>query len=268
MNVLDLFSGIGGFSLGLERAGMRTVGFVEIDPYAQCVIRKHWAEAPIWGDITKREFHEGEADVICGGFPCQDISSAGERAGITGKRSGLWRELLRAIRLVRPRYAIVENVAALLIRGMDTVLGDLAEIGYDAEWHCIPASAVGAPHRRDRVWIVANPTRIQQGWEKQRTKWERARQGSQSIALADAECNGCKQVVPPIQSGEIGERAASEIADRRLTGGRGWWLSEPNVGRVADGVSARVDRLRCLGNAVVPQIPEIIGRAILGAEKR
>jgi hypothetical protein len=139
MRVLDLFSGIGGFSLGLERAGMCTVGFCEIDPFCRDVLTKHWPAVPIHDDVTTREFQEGEADVICGGFPCQDISVAGAGAGLAGERSGLWRELLRAIRVVRPHYAIVENVAALLGRGMGTVLGDLAEIGHDAEWHCIPA---------------------------------------------------------------------------------------------------------------------------------
>ena len=157
MRVLDLFSGIGGFSLGLERAGFQTIAFCEIEPFACGVLAKHWPDVPCHGDITAREFVPGEADIICGGFPCQDISTAGNGAGLAGERSGLWRELLRAIRVVRPKFAVVENVAALLSRGMGTVLGDLAEIGYDAEWHCIPASAVGAPHRRDRVWIVADP---------------------------------------------------------------------------------------------------------------
>ena len=190
MNVLDLFSGIGGFCLGLERAGMRTVAFCEIDPYCRRVLAKHWPDVPVYDDVrtltaarlmadatawrrstrTSRRATErianGEQrtgpstercgiDVICGGFPCQDISVAGKGAGIGGERSGLWSEYARIIGEVRPRYVIVENVAALLGRGLERVLGDLAALGYDAEWHCIPASAVGAPHRRDRVWIVA-----------------------------------------------------------------------------------------------------------------
>ena len=133
MNVLDLFSGIGGFSLGLERAGMRTVAFCEIDPFCRRVLAKHWPEVPCAEDITKRQFIPGEADIICGGFPCQDLSTAGNGAGLAGERSGLWRELLRAIRVVRPKFAVVENVAALLSRGLGTVLGDLAKVGYDAE---------------------------------------------------------------------------------------------------------------------------------------
>jgi len=158
LRVLDLFSGIGGFSLGLERAGgFETVRFCEIEDYPRPVLARHWPAIPCDRDVTQTEFTEGEADVIVGGFPCQDLSNAGRRAGLSGARSGLYRELVRAIRVVRPRYAVLENVAALLGRGMGLVLGDLAESGYDTEWDCIPASAVGAPHQRDRVWIVAHP---------------------------------------------------------------------------------------------------------------
>src|SRR5258708_2164912 len=161
MNVLDLFSGIGGFSLGLERAGMRTVAFCEIDPFCRRVLAKHWPDVPVYDDVrTLTAARVGSCgqliDVICGGFPCQDISFAGKGAGIGGERSGLWSEYARIIGEVRPKYVIVENVAALLGRGLERVLGDLAALGFDAEWHCIPASAVGAPHRRDRVWIVAH----------------------------------------------------------------------------------------------------------------
>lgn len=157
VKLLDLFSGIGGFSLGLERSGLcETVGFVEIDPHAQQVLRRHWPDVPIHPDITTREFYEGEADVICGGFPCQDVSCAGKRAGLSGERSGLYRELVRAVRVVRPQFALLENVAALISDGMGTVLGDLAEVGDCIEWDCVPAAVVGAPHERDRVWIVAH----------------------------------------------------------------------------------------------------------------
>ncbi len=197
MKWLDLFSGIGGFALGLERAGHETVAFCEIDPFCRKVLAKHWPAVPCYDDIrtltagrlaadgiigmadasgigcgcgthARREgpTHQSEwcvrcelsgprIDGICGGFPCQDISTAGKGAGIDGARSGLWSEYARLIGELRPRYVFVENVAALLGRGLGRVLGDLAALGYDAEWHCIPASAVGAPHRRDRVWIVA-----------------------------------------------------------------------------------------------------------------
>jgi len=157
LRVLDLFSGIGGFSLGLEWAGgFEPVAFCEMKPHARAVLAKHWPSVPCHDDVTTYDFKEGEADVITAGFPCQDISFAGAGAGLAGARSGLYREVIRAIRVVRPLRAVLENVAALLSRGLGTVLGDLASIRYDAEWHCIPASAVGAPHRRDRIWIVAD----------------------------------------------------------------------------------------------------------------
>ena len=236
LRVLDLFSGIGGFSLGLERTGgFETVAFCEIEDFPRRVLAKHWPNVPCYRDVRELTAdtlcRDGIAvDVICGGFPCQDISLAGKGAGIEGERSGLWAEYARIVGELRPRYVIVENVAALLARGLDRVLGDLAALGYDAEWDCIPAAAVGAPHRRDRVWIVAHSdiSRLE-GWQEHRLgsdKW-----------LAGQECRS----VP------------------------GEWLAEPDVGRVAHGVPARVDRLRALGNAVVPQIPEIIGRAILAS---
>jgi DNA-cytosine methyltransferase len=159
MNILDLFSGIGGFSLGLERAGMKTVAFCEVDKKAQLVLKKHWPDVPIFDDVSnlKGEHIEQTIDIICGGFPCQDISLAGKGAGLEGKRSGLWTEFHRLIKEIRPKYAIIENVSALRSRGLDQVLRSLSEIGYDAEWHCITAASVGAPHRRDRIWIVAYP---------------------------------------------------------------------------------------------------------------
>jgi DNA (cytosine-5)-methyltransferase 1 len=261
VNVLDLFSGIGGFSLGLERAGMRTVAFCEIDPYCRAVLRRHWPDVPVYDDVrtltakaladagiircngrasdagceARADTRFEGVDIICGGFPCTDISVAGKGAGITGPQSGLWSEYARIIGEVRPKYVLVENVAALLGRGIERVLGDLAALGFDAEWHCIPASAVGAPHRRDRVWIVA----YAQG---QRLE---GRPGA-----ANDECSSGLRLLFAGQ-GQLG---------------RGYhWLAEPNVGRVAHGVPARVDRLRALGNAVVPQIPEIIGRAIMSS---
>ena len=166
MKHLDLFSGIGGFALGLERAGFETVGFCEIEEFPGKVLAKHWPDVPIYKDIREltgdRLCADGIVpDIITGGFPCTDISVAGKQAGITGERSGLWGELCRIIGEVRPRYALVENVSNLISgdngRWFHRVLGDLAEIGYDAEWHCISAAHVGAPHIRDRVWILAYP---------------------------------------------------------------------------------------------------------------
>lgn len=289
--VLDLFSGIGGFSLGLERAGMKTVAFCEIDPFCRKVLAKHWPDVPCHDDITTREFVEGEADVITGGFPCQDISFAGAGAGLSGARSGLYRHLIRAIRLVRPRYAIMENVAALLSRGLGTVLGDLAEIGNDAEWHCIPASAVGAPHRRDRVWIIANARSVEHESDSSPLSGTLAEELS-GASVADAECSRaaqpagsqCEERLGVIVGGEnvayaavFGSQGSGQPfepgnpapdsdwqAGEPVDGRLGYqWATEPDVGRVAHGVPARVDRLRSLGNAVVPQIPEIIGRAIM-----
>ncbi len=235
MRVLDLFSGIGGFSLGLERAGMRTVAFCEIEPYCRAVLRKHWPDVPCAEDITKREFKEGEADVICGGFPCQDISLAGLRSGLAGARSGLWRQLVRAIRVVRPRYAILENVAALLGNGMGTVLRDLAAVGYDAEWDCIPAAAVGALHYRDRVWVIAYP-----------------------------DTNSVRpQRLRPAPSGAWCQQQFERLVQDQVR------LSIP-AGRmqsISDGVPGRMGQLKAYGNTVVPQIPQIIGEAIMAANR-
>jgi DNA (cytosine-5)-methyltransferase 1 len=318
MNVLDLFSGIGGFSLGLERAGMRTVAFCEIEPYARRVLAKHWPDVPCYDDVrtltADRLRADGiSVDVICGGFPCQDISLAGKGAGIAeGTRSGLWSEYARLIGELRPSYVVVENVAALLSRGIDRVLGDLASIGYDAEWHCIPASAVGAPHRRDRLWIVAYPDQpgqcpsrgvrrgigaqqagddirrssanvadAEHGWMEVGRRTQAAgadHGGSRGISIAgstrgdqqedamvaDTERGG-------LQSGHV-ERAGSATiiapAFSRYCGGSEFgsaWRVEPDVGRVAHGISDAMDRIKGLGNAVIPQIPEIIGRAIMRA---
>ena len=236
MRVLDLFSGIGGFSLGLERAGMRTVVFCEIEPYCQRVLAKHWLGVPCFGDIRTVKFERGMADVVTAGFPCQDISHAGNAAGLSGARSGLWWQVRRAIRLVRPRYAILENVAALLSRGMGTVLGSLAALGYDAEWHCIPLGHVGSPHERDRIWIVAHTHEAgQQDYE--------GRPGSQAQRVE-------RQIITP---NILGFRTHH-------------WPPEPEVVRVVDGLSADVDAVAALGNSLGPKIPEIIGRAIMQSQ--
>jgi DNA (cytosine-5)-methyltransferase 1 len=327
----SLFAGIGGFDLGFERAGFKTVWQVEIDPYCQKVLAKNFPEAGRFGDIRECGRHNLKSvDVICGGFPCQDISNAGKRAGIEGERSGLWSEMHRIIRELRPAYVLVENVAALLGRGMGVVLGDLAEIGYDAEWEVVSAADMGAPHLRERVWIMAyttgprcgqrkscegwpvrnearrtqperrggemadaesiasngiredreercgmppgrrgsqphmaNPTRIQQGRQEQWTQRERVGPSGEPIcALANPECESTGR------RGDGFERWQRRQEEGTRDGGPGdwsandWWLIEPNVGRVAHGIPKRVDRLRGLGNAVVPQIPEMIARRI------
>lgn len=243
MTFLSLFAGIGGFDLGLERAGMTCIGQVEIDPFCRKVLAKHWPNVPKWSDI--REFQGTECerpDLICGGFPCQDISFMGKHAGIDGARSGLWSEFLRLIRKVRPRYVLVENVAAMLTRGIDRVLGSLAANGFDAEWACIPACAVGAPHIRDRVFIFAYG------------EGSKARGAFAHYGSGEATARRPKKTPPS-------RRCA-------LLCGGDHWDSEPGICRVANGISANVDRVAVLGNAIVPQVAEWIGRRIMEANSR
>ena len=244
LSALDLFSGIGGFSLGLERTGgFRTAAFCEIDPFCRRVLAKHWPEVPCYDDVrtltAKRLAADGvTVDVVCGGFPCQDVSRAGPGGGLGGDRSGLWREYARLVSELRPRYAIVENVAALLDRGFGDVLGDLASLGYDAQWDCLPATYAGLPHERDRIWLVAYP----HGAVVQRLALTRSPQSEWTE-----------------RSKQLGAMAAS-LARVALPAGR--------RGGITDGVPGRAHRLKALGNAVVPQMPEMLGRAILDVEMR
>ena len=263
----DLFSGIGGFSKGLEDAGgFETKWFVEIDPYCQRVLAKHWPAVQRYGDIRAVDWQAVEpVDLLCGGFPCQDISLAGKGAGLSGERSGLWFEYAKAIDALKPRYVLIENVAALRSRGLDQVLWSLATLGYDAEWHCIPASAVGAPHRRDRVWIVAYA--YAEGLEGHRTECELG-EGSQEIKIDGGSnvADASEQQRDRWMHWTCGwEREPQEaLRDARGRGREEAWMSIPEslLGRVAHGIPARVDRLKGLGNAVVPQIAEMIGRWI------
>jgi DNA (cytosine-5)-methyltransferase 1 len=265
---LDLFAGIGGFALGFHRAGIQTAAFCEYEPYAQKVLAKNFPGVPIYGDIRELRGADvvrgvGPIDVVCGGFPCQDISVAGKGAGITGERSGMWFHMHRIIEEVRPRYVVAENSPALRSRGMDVVLRGLDALGFDAEWHCVPAAHVGAPHRRDRVWVVA--------WQRVAdTDGQRWVGRPRGLAEEDGRLEPSDSRHPlshPIR--ERLERQFEAWAAARAVDGpgdgrdSGWWSSEPDVGRVAHGVPARVDRLRCLGNAVVPTIPYLIGRAIM-----
>jgi len=233
LRLLDLFSGIGGFSYAAERlvGGYKTVAFVEREPFCQSVLRKHWPTVSIHDDICKFQPERHSADVVCGGFPCQDISLAGKQAGIKqGTRSGLFYQLMRVVRMVEPQYVVLENVAAILGNGLDTVLGELAEAGFDAEWACIPASAVGACHQRDRWWLVAYANHS--GSQGQRAEYELSesrRQGAIAWSRRDA------------------------VLNREWRG----YLSKPVLCRGDDGLSGRVDRLKALGNAVVPQAAAI-----------
>jgi DNA (cytosine-5)-methyltransferase 1 len=290
VKVLDLFSGIGGFGLGLQRAGMSTAMFCEIEPFCRGVLAKHWPGAPIHDDVrtlgagTLAE-HGLAVDLVCGGFPCQDISVAGKGGGLDGARSGLWFEYERIIGEVRPRWVIIENVPALLHRGMDRVLQGLEGLGYDAEWRIVSAADLGAPHLRKRLWIVAYPNGARQheqagaGDESGLWSWL----GSSGVAHPNQQ--GWGERAGPVENGARRPELANSRADVANTHeprleilfdrdagqqpaavGAGWWGVEPDVGRVAYGVPRRMDRLRSLGNAVVPQIVEMIGRAIMRAE--
>ena len=273
LRLLDLFSGIGGFSLGLERSGgFETVAFCEIEDFPRRVLAKHWPKVPCYHDIREltaaRLAADGIAvDAICGGFPCQDISNAGKRAGIEGERSGLWTEYARLIGELRPRVVFVENVSALLGRGLDRVLGDLAALGYDAWWDCIPASAVGAPHQRDRLWLVAHPSRQlphRSGPSGQERRAELA-DGGQDVADASSAQSAAR--IPAARHGQEGLSKKPHDRGDQFDGwsGAGQWSTEPAVGRVVDGLPDRAHRLKGLGNAVVPQIPELLGRAWMEA---
>jgi DNA (cytosine-5)-methyltransferase 1 len=273
MKVLDLFSGIGGFSLGLERAGFTTAAFCEIEPYCQAVLRKHWPDVPIYDDIrsltaTALRRDGIVVDVICGGFPCQGISAAGLRAGLQDDRSGLWSEYARLIGEIRPLYVIVENVDDLLHRGLGRVLGDLAEIGYDAEWHCIPAAAVGADNIRDRIWIVAYPDSAGPQIPYERWRQQRQEEMGQDVAARDANGDGSRSSWR-LSPGAIGAdaRAISARLGSSLSSAPAFpgldGAGSPVLGRGEDGIPNRVDRMHAIGNAVVPQIVEIIGRALM-----
>lgn len=236
LRVLSLFAGIGGFDLGLERTGgFETVAFCEIDRRARLVLAKHWPEVPCYDDVRSltgaRLAGDGiHVDAIVGGFPCQDLSTAGARAGLEGERSGLWFEMARLIGELRPRIVIVENVAELLANGFGDVLGSLASIGYDAEWHCIPAGAIGAPHLRDRVWVIAHP-----------------------------------QEEPGLHESHAWETAQRLLDHPTYWQANPWREADAAICRMDDGPAERVDRTAECGNAVVPQIPELIGRAILAS---
>ena len=245
LKVLDLFSGIGGFSLGLERAGMETVAFCEIEDYPRKVLKKHWPDVPIYEDVrdvTRERLISdgiGEISVITGGFPCQDLSLCGYQKGIQAERSGLWSEIARLCGELMPKYLVVENVANLLSGPSESrgewfgqVLRDLAAIGYDAEWDCIQPAHIGIPAIRDRVWLCAYPA------EKHVEEMVVKRRLS-------------------LKPGRVGADHLSRI---------GWEMDPCRMGRGADGVPDEVDRFECLGNTVYPQIPEIIGRAIMEIE--
>jgi DNA (cytosine-5)-methyltransferase 1 len=248
ITVGSLFSGIGGLEYGLERTGgFKTIWQSEIDPYASAVLRKHWPEVPNLGDITKIEWGTvAKPDLICGGFPCQDISIAGKGKGILeGARSKLWSEFARCLREIRPSYALVENVPELANRGLWLVLADLAKMGYDAEWGIISACSCGAPHTRERLLIMAYassnglnvPLYAKRQQPNNHAEWEEKK--------------------------EMQERGNFWIDAST----RSWWATEPRMDRVANGIPNQAYRIKCLGNAVVPQVAQVVGEMILEKEK-
>jgi DNA (cytosine-5)-methyltransferase 1 len=259
VNVLDIFSGIGGFSLGLEKTGgFRTIAFCEIETFCQKILKHHWPEVPIFPDVQQlgRADLPGTVDVVCGGFPCQDLSVAGYQKGLQGTRSGLWGQLVRIIGEVQPRYAIVENVTGLLSgpgerpgAWFGRVLGDLTTVGYDAEWHCIPAAFIGAPHFRDRVWIIAYPAGFR------RDLVEAGRPGLPILCS-----QGLERLWEWPGEADFPDHLLCDVAGIFTRAGRRAFRND-------DGIQEGLDRLKAAGNAVVPQIPFIIGRAILQAEK-
>lgn len=233
----SLFAGVGGFDLGFDEAGMKCKWQVELDEYRRKILNQRWPNATQWDDI--RTFQPTHVDVVCGGFPCQDISNAGKREGIGGERSGLWSEYARIIRTIRPRFVVIENVSALLVRGFERVLGDLAALGYDAEWECIPASAFGAYHERERVFVVAycqgeygHTRRLLEASENRRTQLEFRR-----------------------------FRSMVDATERRKRNIR--FEHEPRLARMVDGIPNRTHRIEGLGNAVYPAIAEYIGQRIV-----
>lgn len=265
----SLFSGIGGFDLGLERAGMECRYQVEIDPFARRVLEKHWPEVKRYEDITKLTGDELErVDLICGGFPCQDISRIGKRAGIDGDRSGLWFHFGRIIHDIRPRYVIVENVAGLLDGGIGRVLGDLAGLGFDAEWEVLPAAAFGSPQIRKRVFIVAymRGERLQGILQTWAASMATRRSSGKSSSLGSLPVLRGMDVPDPFDSCLRLRVPTDRGMVERPLHGAGWWEIGPEVFRMANGVRNRMDRIKSLGNAVVPQVAEWIGRRIIDLE--
>ena len=300
LKMLDLFSGIGGFSLGLEKSGViETTAFCEIDDHCRKVLHKHWPNVVKFKDIKDLKVSEGDFDIICGGFPCQDISVAGQKKGITNEtRSGLWYEYKRIIKEVKPRFVIIENVRNLLNSGLAIVIKDLHEIGYDCEWEIISARSVGACHLRERIWIVAYPNATR--FQSERPELETARTercpSSETAREIFATDPNAKRLERSRESGNVGEVRAqvstsssslqsadpdnfrfwpsftteeekSEWWAEATSSFSDWWKIESDICRVDDGLpkqldKGRVNRIKQLGNSIVPQIAEIIGNRI------
>ena len=252
MRVLDLFSGIGGFSLGLHWAGMRTIAFCERDPWCRRTLARHWPGIPLYDDVRLLTAERLRADgvfsldsgpdLICGGFPCQDVSAAGKGGGLDGAQSGLWHEMERLVAELRPAWVVAENSPALRVRGADRVCAGLEALGYACWPLVVGAAHAGAPHLRERVFVIAY--------------------------------SGAAGVVAHPAGARLadGQPEPASPAPRLLAPRPGGWPPPPPVRRVADGLPGRMDRrvnqIRALGNAVVPQVAEMLGRAVLHAAAR
>lgn len=246
MRVLDLFSGIGGFTLGLERAGMETIAFCEIDPFCRRILRKHWPRITIHNNIKKLDGrdYEGRIDLVCGGFPCQPFSQAGKQAG-AGDDRFIWPEMYRVIKEAKPNWVLGENVSGLVNLELDAMLSDLEEADYTPRAFIIPACGVDAPHKRNRTWVVAHRNN-----SRQRTG--QGEGGSSGESEEGDHARGSNTALPH---------------ERQYNPSPAIWGDEPRVPRISDGVSNRMDRIRSLGNSVVPQIVEHLGKLILIADK-
>jgi|LULI01.1.fsa_nt_gb DNA (cytosine-5)-methyltransferase 1 len=285
LRMLDTFAGIGGFSYAATKlvGGYRTTQFIEIDPFCQKILKKHFPFTPIHDDIRTFTAIPGQYDVICGGFPCQSISVAGNRAGITEEsRSGIFYELMRVIRMVRPRFVVLENVAAILNNGLDIVLGELSQAGYDAEWSVISASSLGACHRRSRWWCVAytndygsstsSISRLDDQANNDSSK--RSNQVSQSsrgiestnsrvVQSSAKSTNSNSKRLQRENFSEMEREIWAKSASRRLNPDWRQYVSKPILRRGDDGLSYRVDRTKALGNSVVPQVAAIPLKRVL-----
>jgi DNA (cytosine-5)-methyltransferase 1 len=269
LRTLSLFSGIGGIELGLEATGgFETVAFCEMDKHCQKVLLKHWPTIPIYNDVTQlSSLQLSNIDVICGGFPCQDISVGGRQKGIKkGTRSGLWKEYARLINELRPKYAIIENVGALRKNGLGIVLNDLAGLGYDAEWATITADSAGYPHQRERLFIIAYPSGQRQhehSGEERHLQVDEERESTETHSEGDERQSEFESVRPILSRGTF-DRIRSTYPDERA--------AVLGLRRVTNGIPEgsherrRKQRIKQIGNAVVPRIAEIIGRAILEKE--
>lgn len=261
MNELALFAGAGGGILGGALLGWTTVGAVELEPYPRNILLQRQRDGllppfPIWDDVCTFNGTpwRGLVDVVSGGFPCQDISAAGKGVGITGTRSGLWKQMHRIICEVRPRYAFMENSPMLTSRGLGTVLGDLAEAGYDAAWLVLGASDVGAPHVRKRIWILATDSNLPRTGRRLSFQERPHTLCNTSSVRQQESLTNAGNLSSPTKTPQLTHSARTNQNPDARSQTNDWWASEPNVGRVAHGVASRVDRLKAIGNGQVPLV--------------